>query len=94
MLGMSEFAKMDVFFMVTTAVVVVLSVLVAFILYRIWKILGHVERFSQMMNDEAALIRGDIGELRESVKHGGLRMRYLVRFFKGTLGELFGWGKD
>lgn len=90
---MTEFAKMDIFFMVTTAVVVIIGVLLGFILYRIWRILGHVERFSALMSEEAALVKKDIAHLRENVSSKGFRLRYLVRFFKGTISELFG-GSD
>ena len=60
---MSEFAKMDIFFMVTTFVVVILGILIAMILYQVWRILGHVERLGQIFEDEAKLVRGDIAEL-------------------------------
>jgi hypothetical protein len=90
---MSEFAKMDIFFVVTTIVVIILGILLALIFYRVWRILGHVERFSLLMSDEAMLVREDIAELRQNVKREGFKMRYIVRFFKGTLSELFGGGK-
>ena len=75
--------------MVTTFVVVILGVLVAMILYQVWRILGHVERLGAQFENEATLIRGDIADLRRNVAEKGFRMRYLVRFFKGTLGEMF-----
>ena len=86
---MTEFAKMDVFFLVTTIVVIVLGILVAFVLYRVWQILGHVERISGEIDKETVLVRRDIAELRENVSSKGMRLRYLIRFFKGSLGELF-----
>lgn len=93
MSGMSEFAKMDFFFVVTTIVVIGIGILLALILYRIWRILGHVERFSLLMSDEAMHVRDDIAQLRENVKREGFKMRYIVRFFKGTISELFGGSK-
>jgi hypothetical protein len=87
---MTEFAKMDIFFIVTTGAVVIIGILVAFVLYRVWRILGHVERISEMMGDEAVLVKSDIAKLRHNVASKGFRMRYVVRFFKGTFAELFG----
>jgi hypothetical protein len=84
---------MDIFFMITTFVVVILGILVGMVLYKLWRILGHVERFSQMMNDETQLIRADIAQLRGNVHEGGLKMRYFMQFFKGTFGELFRSGR-
>ena len=70
---MSEFAKMDFFFLITTLVVIVIGVLLAFVLYRIWKILGHVENISRDVSAESTLVRNDIAELRSAV-HEGLNM--------------------
>lgn len=67
---MSEFAKMDIFFFITTVVVIVIGLLSAFVLYRIWKILGHVEDISKEVSEESVLIRRDISEVRSSVKSG------------------------
>ena len=67
---MSEFAKMDFFFFTTTVVVIVIGVLLAFVLYRIWKILGHVEEISKEVSDESVLIRKDIAAARSSVRNG------------------------
>ncbi len=91
---MSEFAKMDVFFMVTTFVVVILGVLIGMILHKVWRILGHVERLGQIFEDEAQRVRGDIAELRSNVRVNGFRMRYIVRFFKGAMREIFRGGDE
>ncbi|HUO50197.1 MAG TPA: hypothetical protein VMU25_01360 [Candidatus Paceibacterota bacterium] len=79
---MSEFAKMDIFFFVTTLVVVVLGVIFAFILFRVWKILGRVEHVAQEVESEAQLLRGDIAQMR-SAGHFGMKQfwRFLKRMF-------------
>ena len=86
---MDDFAKMDVFFIVTTCAVGIVGALSGLILYRIWQILGEVSRFAKMMNEEAALMRKDVAHLRANVAHKGFRMKYVVRFFKGAFRELF-----
>lgn len=67
---MDSFLKMDIFFMVTTASVVVVMFLTAMILYRIYKILGHVEHVSGQVAEEGDLIREDISQMRNDVKAG------------------------
>ncbi|HVM73562.1 MAG TPA: hypothetical protein VMU13_01635 [Candidatus Paceibacterota bacterium] len=67
---MSEFAKMDAFFFITTLVVVVVGALLAFILFRIWRILGHVEEISKDVSEESELLRNDLAHMRSSMQTG------------------------
>ena len=86
---MTDFEKMDAFFTITSFVVVIIGVISGLILYRIWQILGHVQRFAQILEREAELVRRDVAHLRENVGKKGFRLKYFVRFFKGALGEFF-----
>lgn len=87
---MTEFAKMDAFFLITTIVVVVLAVIVGLILYRIWRILGHVERISQLASDEAALVRGDVAKLREHISQSGLQFLLFRKTLMSVVAKYFG----
>jgi hypothetical protein len=78
---MSDFAKMDAFFFITTIVVIVIGVILAFILLRVWRILGHVEEISKDVSAESALLRGDIAELRGKMQ-SGLNIIALGSFFQ------------
>lgn len=86
---MDEFLKMDVFFLVTTLVVIVLGFLSALILFRLWKILGHVEHISEHVAEESDLIREDITHLRNDIKSGASKVLSSFNFFKrlSTHGE-------
>ncbi len=86
---MSDFAKMDVFFIVTTAVVVMLGIVVTLILFRVWRILGHVERISQELSEEAALLRGDVAEMRANIKREGFKLMHLGRLFTNNIGRFW-----
>lgn len=77
--AMSEFAKMDIFFFVTTIVVVILGILCAFVLYRLWRILGRVEHVAREVEGEAHLLRDDIAHMRRAGRFG---MRQAWRFLK------------
>ncbi len=77
---MSDFAKMDIFFVVTTVAVVVVTVLLSIALYRILRILRNVEHVSKIVSDEGDLVRGDIAEMRSAIKVEGFKLAHLVRF--------------
>ena len=87
---MTEFAKMDIFFFVTTIVVVLLAVVVGLSLYRIWRILGHVERISQLASEEAALVRGDVAKLREHIAQSGLQFLLFKKTLAALVSKYFG----
>ena len=86
---MNEFAKMDLFFFITTLVVIVIGVMLAFVLFRIWKILGHVEEISKEVSEESTLVRHDIAQLRSSI-HNGLNMVSLGGIFSKAFKRLSG----
>ncbi len=76
---MNDFTAMHVFFIVTTAAVVLIGVLIALILMRILRILRHAERITEMAAHESALIREDVAEFRLRVKASGFRFTDAVR---------------
>ena len=77
---MSDFAKMDVFFVVTTLAVVAIAVLLCVALYRILKILRNVEHVSKIVSDEGDLMRGDIAEMRMAIKREGFKLAHVASF--------------
>lgn len=84
---MDDFLQMDIFFFVTTFVVVVLGVLVALLLYKVFRILSHVEEISKQLSEESALIRADIAAARTSIRDEGFKLKHLSAFFRSTLGR-------
>ena len=77
---MSQFLEMDIFFIVTTIVVIGIGVLFVVILLRIWRILGHVEKISKDVSEESALLREDIGDLRTKIYREGFKIFTLGTF--------------
>lgn len=61
---MEELLKMDIFFVITSVVVVVLGVFVAVVLYRVIRILNNVEKISKEVAEGAVLLRSDLDTLR------------------------------
>ena len=79
---MDDFFKMDVFFIVSTIAVVIVTALIAFILVSVLRILRHVEDLSATVSEEAKLVRADVADLRASVRSEGLKARHIGRFAK------------
>jgi len=78
--AMSQFLQMDIFFLVTTIVVIAIGVFLVLILMRIWRILGHVENISKDVSEESALLRDDIDDLREKMRTEGFKIFTLGAF--------------
>ncbi len=81
---MDSFIKMDIFFFVTTLVVVVLGVLFSVALVYLIRLFRTLDRIANQVNEEATGIRADLDELRGKVKHEGLRLGHLITFFGKT----------
>jgi hypothetical protein len=64
------FFKMDIFFIVTTTVVVLFGLFGAIILYYIVKIVRNINRIVTTVQHEAEEIARDFGEVRKDVKAG------------------------
>ncbi|HVW71559.1 MAG TPA: hypothetical protein VHB93_00190 [Candidatus Paceibacterota bacterium] len=71
---------MDVFFVVTTITVVVVGGFAAFALWRLERVLRHVEHISQQVAAESDTIRLDLAEMREDVRQGKGRILSLLGF--------------
>jgi hypothetical protein len=84
---MNDFVQMHIFFFVTTIAVVIVGVLLAIILFRIYQILSHVEDISREISEESTLVRADIADLRSNVRNQGFKMKFLSSFFRSTLGR-------
>lgn len=79
---MNEFLKMDIFFFVTTIVVVVLGAVSAYVLWRIGRVLKHIEHIAEQASLESDIIRADLAELRRDVREGKGRVKSFFNFFK------------
>ena len=77
---MNEFLKMDIFFVVTTIVVILIGALTAYILWRLQRILKNIEHISEQVANESDIIRQDLADLRSNIKSGKGRLRSLFGF--------------
>jgi hypothetical protein len=83
---MTEFAQMDIFFIVTTFVVAFVGLLFAFVLYKIWRLLSEVEYFMHEVREETTLLRGDIAKVRHNLEKG-FRVKGILAIAKRAFTE-------
>jgi 5-bromo-4-chloroindolyl phosphate hydrolysis protein len=78
---MTEFAKMDIFFLITSIAVVVLTALLAVLAIYIIKISSDIKYISGKAKNEADFIAKDLSDLRENVREKGANLKYFASFF-------------
>jgi hypothetical protein len=77
---MDAFLKMDIFFVVTTVAVAVMTVLLTAVLIRVLRILKNIEEISLMVEEEGEKFREDLAQVRAKVKEEGLRVTHMFDF--------------
>lgn len=78
---MDPFLKMNVFFVITTIVVLLVGALVVVILVYVARLVRTLNQIAIDVEEEAQEIRGDISELRTKAKKEGLKLSQLLSFF-------------
>ncbi len=81
---MDPFFKMDLFFVVTTAVAVISGALLCTVLFYVIRVMRSVDKIAKNVSEESDLLRGDIADFRASVRSEGLRWKHLSKLFFGT----------
>jgi len=82
---MNEFLKMDVFFLVTTVAVVLFAGLGAIVLWRLARILKHVEHVAEQIAIGSEVIRTDFAHVRTRMREGEWGMRSLFNLFRSRV---------
>ena len=76
---MTELAKSDIFFFITSTAVIVLTIVVLVVLYYIVKILRDVEDITESVKEESKNIIEDVSFIRRSVKRGAKKVSSVIR---------------
>ena len=84
---MSEFLKMDVFFVIATIGFVVMAVLIICALWYIVQILRTISRVADSVEEEATALKEDFREARESIKRQGIGLLSGVATLFGMAGK-------
>jgi Na+-driven multidrug efflux pump len=80
----SSFLKMDIFFLVTTVVVVLLGTLLAVLLYQLIRVLQDVREITDTVKHEAHAVVHDFHEVREDVKEGIATAKHYTKAIAGA----------
>lgn len=81
---MEDFLKMDIFFAVTTAVVIGGGALALVALVYIIKILKSLDNVARNVSLESNDVRGDLAILRTKIRKEGMKVKHFTDFF-GTM---------
>ncbi len=79
---MNTLIHADIFFFVTTIVVVIVGAAFTVALVYLAKILSDVKEITRQVKEETVLFRGDIADLRADIKREGFRVERLLMFFR------------
>lgn len=79
---MNTLVHADIFFFVTTIVVVIVGIALTIALIYLAKVFSDIREITKQVKEETILFRGDIAGLREDVKREGFRLERLMMFFK------------
>ncbi len=89
---MEDILKMDIFFIVATIGVVVVSVCAVCVLVALWKLLRTIDRIAEEVAEEAQAFRADLAEARTFIKREGLKAKTLISAFTKMGKSLLGRG--
>ena len=79
---MDDFLRMDIFFVVTTAVVVLGGALCVVALVYIIKILRSVDHVARNVSEESDNVRGDVAILRQKIRDEGMKVKHFTDLFR------------
>lgn len=82
---MSEFLKMDIFFVITTIIVVIVGVFIIVALYYLIRILKSVDHLAENVSTESDNIKGDILLLRTKMREEGTKIKHFADFFASIM---------
>ncbi|HUC01744.1 MAG TPA: hypothetical protein VMA75_02465 [Candidatus Paceibacterota bacterium] len=72
----------DIFFFVTTIVVVIVGIALTIALIYLAKVLSDIKDITRQVKEETVLFRNDIKDLRGDIKKEGFRMERFMIFIK------------
>jgi hypothetical protein len=72
----------DIFFFVTTVVVIVVGIALTVALVYLAKVLSDIKEITKQVKEETVLVREDINGLRNDVKHEGFRAERFLMFIR------------
>src|SRR5271170_6992635 len=81
---MDTLVHADIFFFVTTIVVVVVGIALTIALIYLAKVLSDIKAVTREVKEETILFREDIGNLRNDIRREGFRIERIYSFFRNA----------
>ena len=86
---MDPFFKMDIFFVVSTVMTIVVGGLFVIVLWKVLELLRVLKKLAEKAEKEASALTTDIAEVRTAFKREGLRLAGLFEIIIKTAGRFF-----
>ena len=86
---MESVLKSDIFFFITSAVVIVMGISGIFLMFQIYRLLQEIREIARHTRQGAEWLLEDFDEMRGAVREKGLRLRFFIDFFRGLFGPRF-----
>lgn len=80
---MESVLKSDIFFFITSFVVIFLGVGALFLMAQIYFLLKEIREIARHTRQGAEWLLEDFDEMREAIKEKGIRLRFFLDFFRG-----------
>lgn len=77
---MNEFYKQDIFFVITTVAVVILTILLSIFAYYAIKVIKDIKFISEKAKRESELLSQDIAELKDNIRASGAKLKPALSF--------------
>lgn len=82
---MNSLIHADIFFYITTIVVLILAFLVSILIFFLIRTFKHIADIAERVKRESTHIIDDVSELREKIKEEGTKMASVNKVMKGIL---------
>ena len=79
---MNTLIHADIFFFVTTVVVIIVGIALTIALIYLAIVLSDIKEITKQVKEEAILFREDVGQLRGDIKKEGFRVERFMMFLK------------
>ncbi len=80
---MESLMKSDIFFFITSLVVIVLGVGGVFLTLQVYWLLKEIREIARHTRQASEWLLEDFDEMRDAIKEKGIRLRFFLNFFRG-----------
>ena len=93
MMPMNTLIHADIFFFITTIWVIIISAIVAFILWKVAGVMSDIREISKKVRAGSEVLSEDLSELRKTFKTEGAGVKHVWKYFQNLFDKRKGHKK-